>query len=102
MTAEAEKVSDIDFYMSLNYYLQEVEDPKRIDALRIDATIKEIIGLVQTGGAHIKVSAARTLVSLLDRRSKLLGLDSPIKVDYQNTQLNYTIDGVDVKEITGG
>lgn len=87
---------------SVSYYISEVEDPKRLDLLRIDKTIKEVMDILTGEGKTSRLMAARTMVNLLDRRSKLLGLDAPIKVDQTTKELGYYLEGVDMKEITEG
>lgn len=80
------------------YFAAELEDPIELDMMRLDALYKALQDKVKRGDP----TAINAGVRILDRRAKLLGLDSPVKIRTEVAgQVNYTIHGVSTAEILG-
>lgn len=45
------------------------------------------------------VRSAETVIRLMERRAKLLGLDAPAAVNVQGTTVHYTIEGIDPEAV---
>ena len=83
----------------ITYYQAELEDLKEISLMQLDRTIAVLTQIMVTATKNReKTSAARVLITALDRRARFLGLDSPVKVDASG-HVQYSIEGVDVGKL---
>lgn len=84
---------------AVDYYVAEHEDSKELALIRLDSATEQLMKLLHADNKGVQLSAARVLVNVIDRYAKLLGLDSPVKIDSTQRTITYQIDGVDTTRI---